>query len=269
MSQQDLWAVLGRAKVDNGFADQLFQDFDGALKSNGYSLTADEVKTARGGISGATGGGTGGGTGDAGQGAQPGGAAPYDHSLWKAQQAETKRRMVAQSDRMISLGTFTVNTLQETIQHATGTYKKITMMNEVMFWMGCLLFLFAVGYGVYTHNLVYSAAFAGLGVVSFVGVFFLGPISKTQAALSNLISAEIAFMSYFEQLWLIEGYATLPNDARGTPDPLRVEKASEMMERRSSQTAELLHRYLDKDKELKAKEADSDVAAAKAVVDGK
>jgi hypothetical protein len=247
MSQQDLWIVIGRAKVDSGFATQLFEDFDGALKANGYSLTADEMQMAR----------RGGGNAFA-QSQQTEGSA-QDQGTWKMQQEEMRRRIKAQSDRMIDLNMFTVQTLKDTIQHATGTYKKITVMNQVMFWMGVALFLFAVGYAVYTHNLVYSVAFAGLGTASFIGVFFLGPIGKTQAALSNLISAEIAFLSYFEQMWLIEGYATMPrDDSTGLPDPLRVEKASEMMQLRSSQTSELLHRYLERAKDWKVERADQE-----------
>jgi hypothetical protein len=246
MSQQDLWIVIGRAKVDSGFATALFKDFEGALKANGYVLTADELRIARTGGSGAV---------AASQPLQS--PVEEDQGTWKLQQKEMSRRIKAQSDRMIDLSSFTVKTLQDTIQHATGTYKKITMMNEVMFWMGVVLFLFAVGYAVYTHDLVYSAAFAGLGTASFIGVFFLGPIGKTQAALSNLISAEIAFMSYFEQMWLIEGFASMPrNDLTGLPDPVRVEKASELMQLRSSQTSELLHRYLEHAKDWQVKPAE-------------
>jgi hypothetical protein len=252
MSQQDLWIVIGRAKVDSSFATQLFQDFNGALKDNGYSLTPDEVQTARAGGSSAS---------DPSQQFQ--GPVPDDQGTWKLQQKEMSRRIKAQSDRMIDLSTFTVKTLQDTIKHATGTYKKITVMNQVMFWMGVALFLFAVGYAVYSHNLLYSTAFAGLGTASFIGVFFLGPIGKTQAALSNLISAEIAFMSYFEQMWLIEGFASMPrNDSTGLPDPARVEKASEMMQLRSSQTSELLHRYLEHAKDWQVKPSDHEQKGA-------
>ena len=238
MSAQDLWTVVGRAKVDSSFATELFADFDGALKAKGYSLTADEARVVRTGSSSAA---------QSGSPAQP--AMPFDQSTWKLQQEEMSRRIKAQSDRMIDLNTFTVQTLKDTIMHATSTYKKINLMNQVMFWMGVSLFLFSVGYTVYTHNLIYTAVFAGLGVASFVGVFFLGPIGKTQAALSNLISAEIAFMSYFEQMWLIEGYASMPVNTTGQPDPQRVEKASELMQLRSRQTTDLLHKYLEQAKD--------------------
>lgn len=244
MSQQDLWIVIGRAKLDSSFATQLFQDFDAALKANGYSLTPEESQMARTGGSSAF---------DPNR--QSLGQVP-DPGTWKLQQEEMGRRIKAQSDRMIDLNMFTIQTLKDTIQHATTTYKKITVMNQVMFWMGVALFLFAVGYAVYTHNLAYSIAFAGLGTASFIGVFFLGPIGKTQAALSNLISAEIAFMSYFEQMWLIEGYASMPrDDSSGLPDPARVEKASELMQLRSSQTTELLHKYLERAKDWKVKQS--------------
>jgi len=202
MSQTDLWAVVGRARLDAGFARQLLQDFEGTIKAQGYSLTADELKAANAALSGAAG-------------PQGPGASVISQAsdAFNFQQAEMQRRIKAQGDHMISLNKFTADTLQETIRHSASTYQKVTLMNQTMFWMGVVLFGFAVFYSAAFHNLNYGGAFAGLGTVSFIGFFFLGPIEKTQVALSNLIQAEIAFMTFFEQMSLIEAYAGIPRDA--------------------------------------------------------
>jgi hypothetical protein len=128
------------------------------------------------------------------------------------------------------------------------------------------LFAFAVFYAAVFHNLDYSGAFAGLGTVSFIGFFILGPIQKTQAALSNLIQAEIAFMTFFEQMSLIETYVGIPrDDAPGVLDPQRMERASELFQLRSEQTIELLEKYLEKDpggtNELAKQEKNASVAS--------
>ena len=243
MSQQDFGAVVSRARQDRDFATELFRDPEGTLKSQGLTLTPEELQAA---LSGGT---------------QPPPPFQPARQQWppqqqanfgdannsRVQQEEMAKFVRAQSDRMIDLGKFTSQTLKDTIQHATGTYKKITMMNQVLFWMGIALFIFAVVYAVYSHNLRYSIAFAGLGTASFIGTFLLGPLGATQGALSDLISAEIAFMSYFEQIFLIEAMARIPcNENSPMLDPHRVERASDLMHLRSVQTADLLHRYINK-----------------------
>ena len=158
---------------------------------------------------------------------------------------EMRKRNTAQSDRLIDLGKFTVQILKDTLNNAKNTYRAITRMNLVMFCMGVGLFIFAAVEGAINHNLVYTAAFAGLGAASFVALFFLGPIDKTQAALSNRIQAEIAFMTYFEQLTFCENYALTPAENTGRPDIARLERASDLLQKRSLETVEMLQKYLE------------------------
>lgn len=251
MSQQDLWAVVGRAKVDVDFANQLFQDFEGAVKAGGYSLTPAEMQLAKAGM------------------VDPPGAASAAipdlqqfRDTFKLQQDEMRKRIVAQSNRMIDMNEFTANLLKDTMKHSASTYRKVTLMNQVMFWMGVSLFGVAVVFGLFRH-IDTSALFAGMGAASFIGFFFLGPIQKTQVALSNLIQAEIAFMNYFEQMGFIESYAGMPrDDAPGLLDPVRIEKASEMLQRRSQETIELLQKYLEDETKVEERPAEQKPLAA-------
>ena len=235
MSQQDLWAVIGRARTDSDFVGQLMRDFQEALRQNRYSLSADEVIEAQNAIQRASASPASGGV--------PG-PAQMGQEL-EFQMAEMRKRTTAQVDRMVDLGKFTVQILKDTLNNAKDTYRAITRMNLVMFCMGVGLFLFAAVEGAINHNLVYTAAFAGLGAASFVALFFLGPIDKTQAALSNLIQAEIAFMNYFEQITLCESYALTPSETTGRPDVVRMEKASELLQKRSLETVEMLQKFLE------------------------
>jgi hypothetical protein len=236
MSQQDVWTVVGRAKVDPDFSSRLLRNFEGAIRESNYSLSPAEMQTTQAAISDSSGPG------------QQMQAIPLDEikDTFKLQQDEIRKRIKAQSDRLVDLNQFTVSILKETIGHSASTYQKVTLMNQVMFWMGVSMFGFAVVYAAVFRNLNFTGVFAGLGTASFIGFFFLGPIQKTQVALSNLIQAEIAFMNYFEQMSLLESYAGMPRDnAPGLLDPERLEKASELLQRRSQQTIELLQKYLE------------------------
>ena len=236
MSQQDIWAVVGRAKADVDFASKLWRNFEGTVRDAGYLLTPEEIKSAQAALSSES--------------AQQTQAIPLQeiNDTFNVQQREVQKRFIAQNDRMIELNQFTVDILKKTIGHSADTFKKVTLMNQVMFWMGVCMFGFAVIYAAVFKNLDFTGVFAGLGAASFIGFFFLGPIKKTQAALSNLIQAEIAFMNHFEQMSLLETYAGLQrDDAPGLPDPTRIERASELLQLRSQQTIELLQKYLEDD----------------------
>jgi len=97
----------------------------------------------------------------------------------------------------------------------------------------------------------YSLMLAGLGAANFIALFLLGPIEKTQNALSNLVQVEISFMNYFEQIMFWEGYALLPKGFPPAPDPANIEKASLSLQQRSQETIELLQTYVESSPEKK------------------
>lgn len=253
MSVAQLDEILHRAEVDDKFSEQLFHNLEQGLKENGYNLTPGDIETLKARLSGC-------GTESAAAGATPPGApdrtaprppGPQGPSSVdaivdsiKMQQAQTNKRSEAQSDRMIELGEHTVEIFENTLKYSARTYRSVTIMNAVMFWMGVVLFLFAAFYGAFTHNAIVTIAFGGLGAASFIALFFLGPIEKTQAALSSLIQAEIAFMSYYEQITFAENYAMLPPPGSGRPSHDNIAKASEMLQKRSRETIELLQIYV-------------------------
>jgi len=72
---------------------------------------------------------------------------------------------------------------------------------------GIGLFLFAAFYGALSSQKIYSLVFGGLGTVTFISIFILTPMEKSQNALSNLVQVEISFMNHFEQMSLWETFA--------------------------------------------------------------
>ena len=227
--------IVERAKTDEAFSRQLFHNLAGTLAANGYSLSPAEVASLRAAFSP--------------QPAAPPSPAPPGHAsaidaiaeTIRNQQSQIQARVDAQSARLIDLGNATVQVFKATLEYSTRTYRMVTLMNSVMFWMGVCLFAFAALYGAFTHNLAYTGVFCGLGAASFISHFFLRPIEKTQEALSSLIQAEIAFMNYFEQISLAENYAMLPPPNSGQPTHEAIAKASEMLQQRSRETIEILH----------------------------
>jgi hypothetical protein len=163
------------------------------------------------------------------------------------QREQEHRRVEALVARQIDLGDYTVSILKTTLSHAAGTYRRITLMNAIMFVLGIALFAVAAAYGVLSNdNKGYTFLFAGMGAGSFAVLFLTGPIEKTQIALSNLVQVEVAFMNYFEQITIWDGYAAQPTGDPPMPSPENMEYASESLQTRTSETLELLQKYLER-----------------------
>ena len=252
MSEQQLQEVMRRAQQDEPFSRQLFRDLEGTLKVNNYSLEPQEIARLRGGFA-------------SGSGPR---LDPRINNFLETFQNQSKANVEHSAARMRQLGGYTADMFQKTLDYSARTYRKITLMNEVMFVMGVALFLFAALYGAFTHNLVYTGIFCGLGAASFISLFFLGPIEKTQAALSSLIQAEIAFLHYFEQVTLAEAYAQLTPPNSGKPTHDCIERASEMLQKRSRETIQLLQIYVGSDHKLLAQVLAGQKAAEKAALAG-
>jgi hypothetical protein len=154
----------------------------------------------------------------------------------------------AQAERLIRLGNDTGQILRNTLGNATRSWKVITYMCVAMFGVGLLLFAGSAFYGVAIADTAaereQAAAFGGLGAVTFIAVFITGAIRRTQSALSDLVQIQIAFMNFFTQISMWDGYAAMPG-AEGTPDPARIEKASVQLQKRSQESMELVQKYTE------------------------
>lgn len=277
MSEAQVLEILRRASTDEAFSEQLFADFEGALKANNYALTPAEIAELRAKLSGGS------AVSAPPSSPPPQGPPPPSASQRglldtvaasvKVQQSQNEARAQSQMVRANNLADYTVEIFKNTLKISARTYQTVTIMNIVMFAMGVLLFLFAAFYGVLTHNPVATATFGTLGAATFVTLFFLGPIEKTQSALSSLIQAEIAFMSYFDQITYADTYAALRQPGSGQPCPEYITAASEMLQKRSKETIELLQIYVGhsspslpkEEREANAKAAVEEATAAKVV----
>ena len=233
MSEKDLNTVMNRIAADTKFVGQLMEDFPQAIQQNGYVLDEAEMSEVR--------------TAFDKSGAPIGPSSPQPDLLLPPFFSSAPPQPIDPDvkARQKEMGDFTLSLLKGTLNNAKLTYQLITLMNAIMFSMGVGLFLFAAIYGALSHNLIFTAAFAGLGAASFITLFMLGPIDKTQDALSNLIQAEVTFMNFYDQMCLLEAYAQCPAPGTNVPCVPNIERASALLQQRTQETLDLLQTYLE------------------------
>jgi hypothetical protein len=223
--EQDVWPVIGRAIADPAFAFRLQQvvaqggDLAHALAAEGFPVPLEDLPKLAAWLTTP---------------AQPA----------QAQLRAAEEMAQFQVKRAQGLQTYTLDLFKNTLDNARKTYRSVTWMNRILFALGIGLFVAAAVYSAVAQQKLYGLFFGGLGTVAFVGFFVLGPIEKTQAALSNLVQVEIAFMDFFEQITVWEAYA-LSGSAPGG-DPAKIEKASKMLQQRARETIDLLQTYVEK-----------------------
>jgi len=230
MSQEHLWAAFGRSRFDLDFSGRLMIDPPRALNEAGYELSPAEFEMLRQAV-----------TASANSTGMP---APAMEDL-QFQRLKMRERLDAQIERVNDLGRYTVKSLKDTLENARSAYHRITLMNSIMFFTGIGLFLCAAAYGAISKDTSYTFVLAGLGAANFVALFVLGPIERTQNALSNLVQVEIAFMNYFEQITFWEAFALAPKGNPPMPDPANIKEASDQLQRRSHETIRLLQEYVE------------------------
>lgn len=233
MSQEHLWAAFGRSRFDLDFSGRLMLDPPRTLSEAGYELTAAELEMLRQAVTAA---------------ANPIGMPPMPAPAMEDlqfQRLKMRERLDAQVERVNDLGRYTVKILKDTLENARSAYHRITLMNSIMFFTGIALFLCAAAYGAIFKDTNYTLVLAGLGAANFVALFVLGPIERTQNALSNLVQVEIAFMNYFEQITFWENFALAPKGNPPMPDPANIKEASDQLQRRSHETIQLLQEYVE------------------------
>jgi len=240
LSKEDLDKVIARAKTDQDFARGLARDFGAVIKFAHYELDPSEIEIAKQKLKEVLTSSHSSSTD-----ANPPGQLPFMADFEFMQELQRKK-LTSQLERMIKISNYTADMLKDTLDNARRAYFRITWMNTIMFVSGMSLLIFAALYAAFSQQQkIYSLVFGGLGVANFVTLFIMKPIERTQAALSNLVQVEVAFMNYFEQITIWDAFAGQP---KGNPPALdlgNIEKASLVLQERSRETIELLQRFIE------------------------
>jgi hypothetical protein len=233
MSKADLWTATGRAFLDLDFGGRLQIEPETALREAGYDLNKEEVEQAQSALKRLSS-------------CQ---SFPLERGPLDDREIADLRKgqLIDQCKAQMKIRDKARKVMEDTFDNAAHTYRSVTVMNQVMFVVGIGLFIFAALYAVFANEKAYSLLFGGMGVVSFVAMFILGPIDKTQKALSNLVQVEVAFMTYFDQLSFCEALAQIGKGIPPTFDPSNIEKASALLQERTLGIAELLQKYVEND----------------------
>jgi hypothetical protein len=252
----DFITAMTRLSTDADFAQRLRRDPVGTTRDAGYNLTATELDNLK--------------SATAARGsppvsldqeapeAEPMAGAPNrteETSQSRELQGEFERHRL---ERTIDLSSYNVELFKTTLNNAAKTYRSISLMCKVTFWLGVGLVIGSAIYGAVTGKQLLAAAFGSIGAGTIFALFLLGPIKRSQTALSNLVQSEIAFMNYFEQITFWDAYAfTLT----GWPPALNhehVATASAELQRRSSEAMTLLEEFTETQSKGRASDSQAD-----------
>jgi hypothetical protein len=160
-------------------------------------------------------------------------------AVMEAASGSRQDRQTIQESQQLGIGV-----IKRTLRSAGLTYRVVTWMNIVMFLVGVSLFIAAAINGIASPGKGESLILGGLGVATFVSLFITRPIDKSQTALTNLVQVDIAFMNFNDQIGMWEQYSMqLMGRGRGDVNSLR--EASSELQRRTTETLELLQRYVE------------------------
>jgi len=86
-----------------------------------------------------------------------------------------------------------------THEHAENAFKVNLYVNIIVVAVGVLMLLYSIYYS-WTRSLdLYSVAFGGIGVASFVGLFYYKPQLKIQQTVGDLTQIQVVYRTYCAQ----------------------------------------------------------------------
>lgn len=136
------------------------------------------------------------------------------------------------------------NALSDAIDRAKATQNWILRLNIAMFAFGIVLIFVAVCVSYLKSDAAYGLLFGSVGFLQIVASFFIGAMTRSQNAVSNLVQVEIAYFNYFEQVTLWEQYASIMDDVNRI-DKANIEKAADKIQVCTKETLELLQNNVE------------------------
>lgn len=89
------------------------------------------------------------------------------------------------------------NLFHRTIGHAERAFKINVYINLIIVGVGIALLVYSMIYSWLNNLDIYSTAFGGLGVVSFIAVFYFTPQKKIQKTVGDLTQIQMFYRTYF------------------------------------------------------------------------
>jgi hypothetical protein len=133
------------------------------------------------------------------------------------------------------------NLFFRTHAHAEHAFKFNLYINIVVVAVGILMFLYSIVYS-WTRSLdLYSVAFGGIGVASFVGLFYFKPQLKIQQTMGDLTQIQVVYRTYCAQWENITDWAR-NNQAHMTLQEL--DALNKQLEERTNVAVEKIEKFI-------------------------
>ncbi len=91
------------------------------------------------------------------------------------------------------------NLFFKTHEHAEMAFRINLYINIIVVAIGMLMFLYSIIYS-WTRSLdLYSVAFGGIGIATFIGLFYFKPQLKIQQTMGDLTQIQVVYRTYCAQ----------------------------------------------------------------------
>ncbi len=133
------------------------------------------------------------------------------------------------------------NLFFKTHEHAETAFRINLYINVVLVAIGTLMFLYSIAYSWIRSLDAWSVAFGGIGVATFVGLFYFKPQLKIQQTMGDLTQIQVVYRTYCAQWENITDWART-NQAHMTLEEL--DALNKQLEDRTNVAVERIEKFV-------------------------
>ncbi len=215
MIATDAFAIIRRALNDPAFGESLRADWDGTLA--GIGITDPTLKQELAVVLNLL-------------------------STGLAQQQETARLFATQLSQTLAVATDMKNGLRATVDQIDAAFRSTMLMYQISFYLGVLLVLAAIAYGVAKGDATLSFTLGGLGMADIIAFFLAKPPERLQSSRANLVQLQAALFNWFNDSYNQNTYLGMLAQERKL-DLATMERLSTTMMAHTDKTMAMLQKY--------------------------
>lgn len=136
------------------------------------------------------------------------------------------------------------NLFYATLRHAERAFLANVIVNLIVVALGVLLIVSALASSWMRGTDVFSVAFAGIGVVDLVAIFFVNPQKGIHKTIGNLVQIQIAYRTFLSQLESLSDY-DYRQFALGNRTLEDVTKTNDALAKASLEAIQAIQKYIE------------------------
>jgi hypothetical protein len=128
-----------------------------------------------------------------------------------------------------------------THEHAEKAFKVNLYINYIVVGIGVAMILYSLAYSWMRSLDIYSVAFGGIGIASFVGVFYFKPQLKIQQNVGDLTQIQVVYRTYCAQ------WENITDWARNNQDHMTLQELdalNKQLEERTNVAIEKIEKFI-------------------------